>query len=105
MNKIIFNMSLLLLSAVLLSGCQKTLSYDYLMQHPAVLQKEYASCRGEATAQCDQVVRAAEDFRALLQQRSDNPELFGWQIMQAQQKGDKQKVRVLYAVVKATSLE
>jgi len=105
MNKIIFKMSLILLSVVLLSSCRQTLSYDYLMQHPAVLQKEYTRCRGEATAQCDQVVRAAEDFRALIQQRSDNPELFGLQIMQAQQRGDKQKVRMLYAVVKATSAE
>ena len=104
MNKI-YKIRVLLLVVVLLSGCQQTRSYDYLMQHPAVLQKEYASCRGQSTAHCDEVVRAAEDFRTLIQQRSDNPELFGQQIMQAQQKGDKQKVRVLYAVVKATSAE
>lgn len=105
MNKILFKIKWLSLTIVLLSGCQQTQNYDYLMQHPAVLQKEYASCRGEATAQCDEVVRAAEDFRVLIHQRSDNPELFGQQIMQAQQKGDKQKVRVLYAVVQATSSE
>lgn len=95
----------LLLAVVLLSGCQQTQSYDDLMQHPAVLQKEYARCRGQSTAYCDEVVRAAEDFRVLIQQRSDNPELFGQQILQAQQKGDKQKVRVLHAVVRATSAE
>ena len=98
-------MGVLWLTVAFLSGCQQTLSYDYLMQHPAALQKEYTNCRGEATAHCEQVVRAAEDFRSLVQQRSDNPELFGLQIMQAQQRGDKQKVRVLYAVVQATSAE
>lgn len=105
MNKSIFKIYVILLTVVLLSGCQQTLSYDYLMQHPAILQKEYVSCQVEASAQCDQVVHAAEDFRALVQQRGDNPELFGLRIMQAQQRGDKKKVRVLYAVVKATSSE
>lgn len=88
-----------------LSSCQQTLSYDYLMQHPEVLQKEYEQCRAQSTAQCDEVVRAAEDFRMLTQQRAENPELMGWQIMKAQQAGDDKKVNVLYAVVRATSAE
>lgn len=91
--------------AYLLYGCQQTLSYDYLMQHPEVLQKQYEQCRAQSTPLCDEVVRAAEDFRLLTQQRAENPELMGFQIMQAQQAGDVKKVNVLYAVVRATSSE
>lgn len=88
-----------------LFGCQQKPSYDYLMQHPEVLQKKYEQCRAQSTAQCDEVVRAAEDFRLLTQQRAENPELMGCQIMEAQQAGDQKKVNVLYAVVRATSAE
>ncbi|MCD6039554.1 MAG: hypothetical protein K0S27_954 [Gammaproteobacteria bacterium] len=90
---------------LILSGCKPVLDYSYLMQHPDVLHKEYVRCRGQSSMQCEGVVRAAEDFRMLVQQRSENPELFGLEIMQAQQKGEKQKVKIFYAVVKETSVE
>lgn len=90
----------------MLNGCQqKPLSYDYLMQHPEVLQKQYEQCRGQSTAQCDEVIRAAEDFSALTHQRAENAEGMGLEIMQAQQAGDEKKVKTLYAVVRATSAE
>lgn len=94
----------MLLAIFLLSGCQQH-DYSYLMQHPEILQKEYESCRRQTSAYCDNVIRAAEDFRALILQHNENPELMGLQIMQAQQKGDDQKVRTLYAVVRVTSQE
>ena len=98
------NVVILLLSIFILSGCKQTHDYQYLMEHPEVLQKEYEQCRREAGS-CDEVVRAAEDFRAFILQRSENPEFMGQQIMQAQQKGGFQRVHVLYAVVRATSPE
>ncbi len=75
------------------------------MQHPTMLQKEYEYCQGKNTKECDIVVQAAEDFRALVQQRSNDPEAFGLQIMKAQQSGDEKKVKLLHAVVRATSVE
>ncbi len=105
MNPMILKIFLVISCIFLLSGCQQQHDYAYLMQHPEVLQKEYENCRRITSAYCDEVVRAAEDFRVLVLQRSENPELMGWQIMQAQQKGDEQKVRTLYAVVRSTSQE
>lgn len=90
----------------LLSGCQQPpLTYDYLMQHPDVLQKQYEACRGEATPQCEDVVTAAENFSALAHQRAENAEGMGLEIMHAQLAGDDKKVKTLYAVVRATSPE
>lgn len=102
MNKKIF---VTLLSMLVLSGCQKPLTYGELMQRPELLQKEYEDCRGQTSTQCDEVVRAAEDFRLLVQQREEDPEAFGYRIIQAEQNGDEKKVRVLHAVVRATSPE
>jgi hypothetical protein len=99
--KIIFKMSVVFLCFAL-SSCQQTLSYDYLMQHPDVLEKEYEYCRNQTRTQCDEVVRAAEDFRSLIQKHNEDPESTGLQIMQAQQKGDAKTVRVLYAVVRVS---
>jgi len=96
----------LLASVFVCVGCQQQpLNYDYLMQHPEVLLKQYERCRGQSTAYCDEVVRAAEDFNALTHQRAENAELMGMQIMKAQQAGDENKVKTLYAVVRATSAE
>ncbi len=103
MNKMRSKIYMIVLSTFVLSGCKQTLSYDYLMQHPEILQKEYEQCRSQAAAQCDEVVRAAEDFRSLIEQYNEDPESMGLQIMRAQQKGDEQKVQVLYAVVRAMS--
>ncbi len=105
MDKSILKIFTIFMCCSALFGCQQKLSYDYLMQHPEVLQKEYEKCRAQSTASCDEVVRAAEDFRLLTQQRAENPELMGLQIMQAQMSGDEKKVKVLYAVVRATSPE
>lgn len=75
------------------------------MRHPNTLQKAYSQCRGQNSTYCETVVRAAEDFRVLVQQRADNPQLFAQQIMQAQREGQTQKIQLLYAVVAATTNE
>ena len=94
------------MGTIVLAGCQPhNFNYDYLMQHPDVLQKEYENCRGQSSAQCEEVVRAAEDFSLLTHQRVENAELMGLQIMQAQQAGDEKKIKTLYAVIRATSAE
>lgn len=104
MIKAMLQFFLVCISILMLSSCQRQLSYDYFMQHPDELQKEYSLCQTQTMSWCDEVVRAAEDFQSLVQKRSENPEAFALEIMKAQQQGDQQKVRILYAVVKATSV-
>ena len=93
----------LLTSIFILAGCSPNQNYDYLMEHPEQLEKAYALCRSQQSAGCDEVVRAAEDFRSLVEQHNENPERMGLQIMRAQQQGNEKKVRIYYAVLRATS--
>lgn len=108
---------------LLMSGCEKpTFSYDYLMQHPNVLQDEYQTC--EQTKSTDQrckiVKQATDDFLQLANERNQEPEVFGLKIMQVQIKiaelsqkpeskieyeKQNQKLASLYAVIAMTSRE
>lgn len=76
-------------SVFVLNGChEKSADYDYLMTHPKKLEKEAIRCRAMVTsdADCDVVKRAADDFVALVNERGNNPEGFGKQILMAQMK-------------------
>ena len=101
-----------------ISGCDKpALTYEYLMTHPDVLQLEIRNCQNEVTTSaisCEVVQQAANDFYVLAEGRSNDPELFGQKIQEAQsvlatltepgaQKIQQQKIDTLYAVIRATS--
>ncbi|MEO8400752.1 MAG: EexN family lipoprotein [Gammaproteobacteria bacterium] len=100
---------------LLISSCKsQPPTYEYLMQHPSLLQDEYTHCQADVYGpNCDMVKKAARDFLQLVSERSDNPEGFGKQIIQLQTelaqkpKSDEtqQKLQTLYAVVAATSSE
>ncbi len=112
------NKKILITIAFLLVGCsQQDLTYQYLMQHPVELERAAIRCQTSDATACDVVQHAAEDFSALINQRAKDPQLFGERILQAQEALEKltvtdpayheqdAKVRVLLAVVAATSAE
>ena len=117
MNKTLLGIGLFLL----LGGCKaEPLTYDFLMQHPTVLQKEITRCQDNNSAECAVLNQAAHDFLQLINDRRDDPEEFGQQVMQVQtrlaelarQPGNKdeyqqqeKKLLTLYAVIAATSAE
>jgi len=122
---------LTLVSFLFLSSCQKEKNYDFLMQHPDVLYKAVEICQQQNHPFCAEVSLASNDFSALVNERAEDPELFGQKIMQeqaravnllqiyqqTQQIGDvgkvesaarayraqKNKIKILYAVILATS--
>lgn len=72
------------LPIILLTGCYKEeRSHDYLLQHPSQLEKELSRCRdgSEYTSYCDMVKRTAEQYSALSNLRTEDPENFGKQIL------------------------
>jgi outer membrane murein-binding lipoprotein Lpp len=127
----ILSISCILLSTFFLSGCSQKESYAEFMQHPQRLQAAIKNCEQKSYDYCDAARQAEQDFEALVEQRVDDPELFGQKIMQeqqllvqlqqafhqAQQTGDAEKLaaaeqayrlqnektKTLYAVIIATS--
>ena len=74
-----------------LAGCQQqqTLSYSYLITHPAVLAKKSNYCEqnrslSQEDEECKTVMRALTDFTALVREQQFGPEKFGEKIMQAE---------------------
>jgi hypothetical protein len=105
--------AIVFLMSILLAGCQQKMSYDYFMQHPHVLKKTLEACQYKTDSYCDEANRAAEDFTALVNERIQDPELFGTKIMRAQQAlstltkqaydAQYEKIKILYAVIVETS--
>jgi hypothetical protein len=117
--------------ASFLLGCHEEITYTYLMQHPHRLQTVLDECQHQTYSYCDEAHRAAQDFAVFVDQRAENPELFGQKIMEVQQQlalslknylqvkqegnaesikvaeqayhAQKDKLKILYAVVVATS--
>jgi hypothetical protein len=105
-------------SFLVFAGCkQEPLTYIELMQHPDVLHERYMSCQGVDSPECQLVKHAAQDFLALSTQGQENPELFGQNLieaqeqlaaMQPQQPGYQalnEKINAMLAVVALTSPE
>lgn len=95
-----------------LLGCdKKPFTEDFLLQHPATLQKEFARCENTTENHCDAVRQAANTFTQLLEERNEHPEAFGQQVMALQTQlasgniAAQQKLAVLYAVIAATTVE
>lgn len=80
----LFKSSVILLISLLLASCKQEMTYEYLMLHPHVLEKEFAGCRRIDSTECDVVDRAAKDFNRFVDEQTNDPELFGQRIMQAQ---------------------
>jgi len=92
---------------LLLVSCKQSLTQDYLLQHPDVLQKEYTRCQGNGEDSiCDMVIQTAEEFVKLSNRQHDDPEAFGKEIIEAEtklvnSKGNLQKVRQAFQKIKA----
>lgn len=71
-----------------LAGCQHEKSYSYLVRHPMVLKQEVANCQnGQAASAgqyCENVMLAARDFMAMVDEWQSNQEAFGQKVLQAQ---------------------
>lgn len=79
-------MQISLVLLVSLMGCEPTLTYDYLMLHPDVLQEKYAACEESyQAAECDMVMQAANAYSTMLKEREYDPVEFGLKVMQAQE--------------------
>lgn len=87
-------LSILLL--LILAGCKKQYSQEYLLKHPDVLKKEIIRCQSETeyTPYCDHIKQVLEDLSALSIVRNNNPELFGRLIMQAELDMVKASMRI-----------
>lgn len=99
---------IIILSSLLLMACHPSLTREYLLQHPAVLQKELSHCQnGQETGDvCDKVIPIAEEFEKLVNEFGNNPELFGKQILAAEAKSvtlqeELQKAKAAYQKMQA----
>lgn len=99
--------------AFLLTGCHRDYTYIDWMKHPKALQKAILQCQRNERPECVDVFKAAEDFLALIHQRSNDPEAFGLMLLQAEQKAaaleneikeDQQKGALQEAVEKNQTL-
>lgn len=61
-------------------------TYDFLMTHPSILEKEYKTCQTQLSgeASCAITNQAAQDFVKLMSERRDNPQWFGKNILKNQ---------------------
>lgn len=75
----------LMLSCLFLISCNNTVSYDYLVMHPAELQTAYSNCLVSAAPSCVVVKQAAHDMGELIYEQTSDPELFGKKIMALQE--------------------
>jgi len=84
LKQLFFSLCITLIATFLL-GCHEEITYTYLMQHPRQLQTILDECQLQTTSYCDEVHRAAKNFAAFVNERAENPELFGQKIMRVQQ--------------------
>lgn len=80
-------LGLVLGSVVFLTGCEKPITYSYLIQHPTVLKKEWDNCQltGVNTKaqkeRCEIVSYAATTLASLINEMQQDPEKYGQAIM------------------------
>lgn len=81
--KKLFSISFCILVVI---GCQGSSSYDYLMSHPAKLEKELSHCReiGDNSEYCNKIDQIAHEFVLLSNERALAPEKFGKEVMQSE---------------------
>ena len=74
--------------SLLVMGCRhEAYTYDYILQHPKVMQGEIAQCtrNAEYTTYCDMIKHTSDEFIALENMRADDQERFGKQVLAAEQ--------------------
>jgi hypothetical protein len=81
----LLKISFLMLTCLFLNSCNNTLTYDYLVMHPAELQTAYSACQINDTSSCVVIKQAAHDVGEVIYEQTSNPELFGKKIMVLQQ--------------------
>lgn len=70
-----------------LAGCEKPVTYAYLIQHPTVLKKELDNCQlttvntKAQTERCEIVLYAATTLASLINDMQQDPEKYGQAIM------------------------
>lgn len=117
----IFQSLFMMLFFLFLTGCNNTLTYDYLVMHPKELEKSYSACQMNDTSSCVVIKQAAHDVGELIYEQTSDPELFGKKIMalqtklQAMQKNNNmdnkiydeqlEKLQMMYAVMGAQGPE
>lgn len=81
--KKIFSLSFCFLVIV---GCQGSSNYDYLMSHPAKLEKELSHCRDRSdnSEYCNKLDEIAHEFVLLANERALAPEKFGKEVMNSE---------------------
>jgi len=102
MLKNLFLLSGFVVLTIILMGCwERKPTYVYLMLHPDYLQRVYNQCVETVTAAslpCDVIMRAQSDFTSLVNQREQDAERFGAQILQAQENSSVLKIKFNAAV-------
>lgn len=89
MKKIAHGFIVILLLPFLIS-CNENRTYDYYMQHPAVLKQAIKECQSslektkDQAEQCEIVMYAAANIMSLISEQQANPEKFGQRILEAQ---------------------
>lgn len=104
-EKIMLKILSALMMGLMLIGCSNdALTSDYLLTHPKKLQREFAHCdaANNYSGDCEMIRKAADDFSAMVRERSDNQEKFGERILLSQQ--DLKKMSVEIAELKKKSL-
>jgi hypothetical protein len=78
---------LMVILALVLTGCKGKMSYSYLLNNPAVFQEEVNRCQlnrdtsKEASARCEKVLFAAANVQSLMDDMMQDPEKFGQKIL------------------------
>lgn len=94
-----YTILIVLLSALLLSGCQDKTTNAYLLTHPDFLASQVAECQRrvpvgpDEQARCQRVMQAADTLAAFAAQLQANPEGFGQAIMKAERRCVQFKVQ------------
>lgn len=74
-----------------LAACEKNMSYEALITHPAELKARVTACEAhpstlpDESARCEVVMKAATDFEARVEIASGDPEKFGADLLAKQE--------------------
>lgn len=83
------------LASIVLVGCEKEITYEYLMTHPKFLLYQLSVCEKNLSlqggdneknlaSQCQVVMKARENFLLIAREQQQDPEAFGKKILQTE---------------------
>lgn len=118
MKNKICSIILIIIGFATVVGCDSKprVNHEYLMTHPAKLEKELHRCQEMVSVdtRCDVAKQAGRDFYVLINKRQQDPEGFGKVILQQQlaiansknsSPDQREQLAELFAAVAATSTE